>query len=193
MKEPSVNMKKKTVINLSRAVFKGLSYPPPFQVLIGICCLAMLITVSLSKIDDELPFVYIYLAIAGVLLYFILFFEYYNVWLLEDRIVYKYSFRFSGRFKTVLLTDIKHMEYRNKTGRHGPGSIVILFPRKDANWKRYKIAFNDWRNKRVFDFLNIMYSRGFEIDISSCIRESLVADQIKLGIRDNKKLLRRHY
>jgi hypothetical protein len=70
---------------------------------------------------------------------------------------------------------------------------VILFPRKDANWKRYKIAFNDWRNKRVFDFLNIMYSRGFEIDISSCIRESLVADQIKLGIRDNKKLLRRHY
>lgn len=131
--------------------------------------------------------------IAISVIYFLLCFDYYNIWLLDDRIVYKYPFRLSGRFKTVLLNDIEFIEYRNKTGKYGPRSIVTLHPKRDVEWKKYKIAFDDRRNRRVYIFLNIMYSRGFDIDISKCIRESLVADQIKLGIPNDAKLMHVHY
>lgn len=75
----------------------------------------------------------------------------------------------------------------------GPRSVVTVYPSKNAQWKEFKIYFNDRKNKDVFIFLNILYTRGFKINISKCVRESLVEDQIALGIRHDEKLMNVHY
>ena len=182
-------MTKRNTINLSKAVFKGRSYPPFFVLLLCGYYPGVMIVALLSIVGMQIPLFAMHF-IAITVIYTLLFFDYYNVWLLDDRIVYKHPFRPKGKFKTVLLDDVEFIEYRNKTGRSGPRSIAIIHPKRNVNWKKYKIAFNDRKNGKVYTFLNIMYNKGFDIDISKCIRESLVADQIKLGIPNNEKLLK---
>jgi hypothetical protein len=182
-------MKREGAINLGKAVFKSKTYPPLFLLLLCGFYPGVVI-VTLLNINGMQISLFVVSFIAILFVYIILCFDYYTIWLLDDRIVYKYSFRLSGRVRTVLLNDVEFIEYRNKTGRHGPKSIAILRPKGNVDWKKYKVSFNDPRNTRVYIFLNIMYSRGFDIDISKCIREPLVLNQIKLGIQQGEKLLK---
>ena len=182
-------MKKRNIIDLGGAAFKGKAHPSFFLLLMCGYYPGVVLVVLLNIIGMQMPLFTIHF-VAISIIYLVLCFDYYVIWLLDDRIVYKYPFRLRKRFKSVLLEDVGFIEYRNKTGRYGPNSITILHPKRNVDWKKYKIAFNDRQNEKVYTFLHIMYSRGFDIDISKCIRESLVSNQIKLGMRQGEKLLK---
>jgi hypothetical protein len=185
-------MKMKSTINLNKAVFKGRAYFAFFSLVLAALTLTVVISVFLPGGPDR-TFIYVLFLVGIPALYLMVSLAYYKFWLMEDRIVIKYPFRFKNRFRTMLLSDVDHIVYMNKLGQNELASKVIIHAKPNATWKRYELGFDDRRNKNVFVFLNIMYTRGFEIDISKCVRESLVEDQIALGIQNDEKLMRVHY
>ena len=187
-----IDMKKRSTINLSKAVFKGRAYFSFFSLVLAAVTLTMVISVFLPGGPDR-TFFYVLFLVGIPALYLMIALAYYKFWLLDDRIVLKYPFRFRNRYRTILLSDVDHLVYKNKLSQSELTSMVIIAGKPNASWKKYELGFNDRKNKNVFVFLHIMYTRGFEIDISTCVRESLVEDQIALGIRNDEKLMYVHY
>jgi len=182
----------KSTINLNKAVFKGTAYFAFFSLVMSALFLTICISVFLPGKPDK-TFIYVLFLVGIPALYLMVSLVYYKFWLLDDRIVIKYPFRFKNRFRTMLFSDVDYIVYMNRPGQSDLKSKVVIHAKPNATWKRYELGFNDRRNKNVFIFLNIMYTRGFEIDISKCVRESLVEDQIALGIRHDEKLMHVHY
>ena len=185
-------MEQKNTINLSKAVFKGKSNPKPDNLLVVISCFIVITALHETGVVS-IKILNILIPVGIAVLYIVQAVEFFKFWLLDDRIVLKYSFRLRSKFKTILLSEVNRIQYLNRTWKGGPRSIVVIDLGKNARRKEYRIYFNDRKNKNVFVFLNLMYTRGFEIDISKCVRESLVEDQIVLGIQNDEKLIRVHY
>jgi hypothetical protein len=124
-------------------------------------------------------YIIILLFVGAPFLYWITAREFFLFYLYNDFILIRYPFKIKSRRERILLKDIKHLEYRNKNGRGGPRGIVIIYPRNGITFGATRLYFDDWYDKSVFLFLRIMYSKGFEIDITNCIRQEEVLSKIK--------------
>lgn len=107
-------MTKRNTINLSKAVFKGKSYPKPGNLLVVISCF-IAITILHETGVISIKILNLLVPVGIVLLYIVQAVEFFRFWLLDDRIVLKYSFRLRYRFKTILLSDVNCIQYINRT------------------------------------------------------------------------------
>ena len=131
-------MAKRNVINLSKAVFKGRAYFELFSLVLCALFLTMCISVFLPGGPDQ-TFMYVLFLVGIPSLYLMISLVYYKFWLLEDRIVLKYPFRFRNQYRTMLLSDIDRIAYMNKIAQSGLASIVIIHakpmpPGRNMNW-----------------------------------------------------------
>jgi hypothetical protein len=132
------NMKQKHTVCLRQAVFKGKSYPKPGNLLVVISCFIIITAIHETGVVS-IKILNILIPVGVAVVYIVQVVEFFKFWLLDDRIVLKYSFRWLNRFKTILLSEVNRIQYINRTWRGGPKSIVVIYLGKNRSTAEYRI------------------------------------------------------